>query len=266
MPAATPPDLHLIELGLEDGIATLALNRPDKLNAMNDDLRAEFVTAMEWAELDDDVRALIVTGRGRAFCAGGDIAGMKQRLEAPPGQVAMNGWRRQQRTHGSVTRLHNLHKPTIAAVNGPAAGLGADIALACDFVIAADSAMFTMSFVLRGLIPDGGSMYFLPRRVGLARAKELIFSGRRVEAKEALELGMIEQVVPADTLMEAAAALAKSMSVGSANSVALTKSIMDRSFELSLDQVFALGSQAQAISYTTDEHRDSVAAFLAKGK
>jgi len=264
--AAELPDLELVDITLEEGIATVALNRPDKLNAMNDDLRAAFIEVMEWAAAETDVRALILTGNGRAFCAGGDIAGMKQRLEAPIGQVAMNGWRRQQRVRGAVTRLHNLSKPTIAAVNGPAAGLGADLALACDFVIAADSAIFTMSYVHRGLIPDGGGMYFLPRRVGLARAKELIFSGRKVEAGEALKLGMIEQVVPADSLMEEAAAMARSMSAGSANSVALIKSIMDQSFELTLEQVFALGSQAQGICYTTDEHRESVAAFLAKSK
>lgn len=266
MPASALPDLQLIEISLQDGIATLALNRPDKLNAMNDGLRAEFIEAMEWAAAETQVRALIVTGKGRAFCAGGDIAAMKQRLEAPQGQVAMNGWRRQQRVHGSITRLHDLPKPTIAAVNGPAAGLGADLALACDFVIAAETAMFTMSYVLRGLIPDGGGMYFLPRRVGLARAKELIFSGRRVEAKEALDLGMIERVVPADALMEEATAMAKSMCAGSANSVALIKSIMNKSFEMTLEQVFAQGSQAQAVCYTTDEHREAVAAFLAKGK
>lgn len=266
MSAATPPDLKLIDITLQDGVATLALNRPDKLNAMNDALRAEFIAAMEWAEGEPDVRALILTGRGRAFCAGGDIAGMKRRLEAPPGQVAMNGWRRQQRVHRSVTLLHGLPVPTIAAVNGPAAGLGADMALACDFVVAADTATFAMSYVLRGLIPDGGAMYFLPRRVGLARAKELIFSGRRVEAAEALELGMIERVVPADALMEEAAAMAKSMTAGSASSVALAKAIMNASFETPLEQVFAQGSQAQAMSYTTEEHRESVAAFLAKGK
>lgn len=264
--AAELPDLDLVEITLEDGIATVALNRPDKLNAMNDDLRSAFIEAMEWAAAETVVRALIVTGNGRAFCAGGDIAGMKQRLEAPIGQVAMNGWRRQQRVQAAITRLHNLPKPTIAAVNGPAAGLGADLALACDFVIAADSAIFTMSYVHRGLIADGGGMYFLPRRVGLARAKELLFSGRRVEAAEALSLGMIEQVVPADALMEEARAMARSMTAGSPNSIALIKSIIDSSFEMSLEQVFALGSQAQAICYTTDEHRESVAAFLARSK
>lgn len=266
MPDASLPDLQQVDIELEDGVALVALDRPDKLNALGDQLRHEFIEAMEWAAQENAVRALIVTGRGRAFCAGGDIAGMKQRLKAPPGQVAMNGWRRQRQVQGAVTRLHNLPKPTIAAVNGPAAGLGADLALCCDFVIASEAAIFTMSYVLRGLIPDGGGMYFLPRRVGLARAKDLIFSGRKVDADEALEIGMVENVVPPDALLEEATTMAKAMMAGSANSVALTKSIIDQSFELTLDQVFALGSQAQGICYTTDEHRESVAAFLEKRK
>lgn len=124
--------------------------------------------------------------------------------------------------------------------------------------------MFTMSYVLRGLIPDGGGMYFLPRRVGLGRAKDLIFSGRRVAAEEAERIGIADTVTPPDGLLDEAEATARRMTAGSPNAVALSKSIMDQSFELSLEEVFALGSQAQAICYTTDEHRDAVAAFLDK--
>ena len=131
-----------------------------------------------------------------AFCAGGDIAGMQQRLQAPPGQIAFNGWRRQKRTHQGVALLHGLPKPTIAAVNGAASGLGCDLALACDFIIASTAASFAMSFIHRGLVPDGGGMYFLPRRVGLPRAKELIFTGRSVPAEEALAIGLVDRLSP----------------------------------------------------------------------
>ena len=253
-----------VETELHDGIAVIALNRPEAMNAMDDSLRNALIEALERASQDDAVRAIVLTGRGKAFCAGGDIKAMGARLEAPPGRVAINGWNRQQRTHRAVAMLHGMGKPTIAAVNGAAAGLGCDLALCCDFIVASDDAMFVMSYVLRGLIPDGGGLYFLPRRVGLARAKELIYSARRVGSAEALDIGMVDAVCPPERLIEDALALAVRMTAGSANALALSKSILDRSFELSAEEVFALGSQAQAICYTTDEHREAVSAFLDK--
>ena len=253
-----------VETELQDGIMVIALNRPEARNAINDAVRAELIEALEQASRDDAVRAVVLTGRGKGFCAGGDIGAMRDRLEAPPGRVAINGWNRQQRTHRAITTLHGLGKPTIAAVNGAAAGLGCDLALCCDFIVASEEAVFVMSYVLRGLIPDGGGLYFLPRRVGLARAKELIYSARRVDAAEALEIGMVDAVCPPERLIEEALALAGRMTVGSPNALALSKSILDKSFELSAEEVFALGSQAQAICYTTDEHRAAVSAFLDK--
>lgn len=260
------PTTDRIEIERHGGVAVIALNRPDVLNAMDDALRSELVEIIDWAAQDEKVRAIVLTGRGRSFCAGGDIAAMQERLKAPIGTVAINGWQRQRRTHGAITQLHGFTKPTIAAVNGAAAGLGCDLALCCDFIIASEYAKFVMSYVLRGLIPDGGGLYFLPRRVGMARAKELIFSARRVDAEEALRIGMVDQLTSADKLLEDAVALADSMTKGSSVAVALSKSILDQSFELPMDQLFALGRQAQAICYTTDEHRDAVNDFLNKRK
>ena len=260
------PTADRIEVERHGGVALVALNRPDVHNAMDDALRGELVDILDWAAQDDAVRAVVLTGRGRSFCAGGDIAAMQERLKAPIGTVAINGWQRQRRTHGAITQLHGLTKPTIAAVNGAAVGLGCDLALCCDFIIASEYAKFVMSYVLRGLIPDGGGLYFLPRRVGIARAKELIFSARRVEAEEALRIGLVDQLASADKLLEDAIALAESMIVGSSVAMALSKSILDQSFELPMDQLFALGRQAQAICYTTDEHRDAVNDFLNKRK
>ncbi len=247
-----------------DGIATLRINRPNRRNAIDDATRGLMIEALEAAAADPAVRALIVTGTGSAFCAGGDVSGMQQRLSAPQEEIAFNGWRRQARTHRAVALLHNFPKPTIAAVNGAAAGLGCDVALCCDFVVAAESAHFTMSFVTRGLIPDGGGMYFLPRRVGLARAKEMVFSGRRVAAAEALNLAMIERVLPDAELLSGCEAWARDLSAGSPVALSLAKSVMDRSLEMSFEDVLAEGSKAQAICYTSGEHRASVAAFLAK--
>jgi enoyl-CoA hydratase/carnithine racemase len=253
-----------VELTIDAGVATIALNRPEVRNAIDDEMRTQLNAVVERIGNDDAVRAVVLTGKGPGFCAGGDIAAMQERLKAPAGEIAFNGWRRQQRVHASVAGLHGLGKPTIAAVNGPAAGLGADMALCCDFIIASDAASFAMSFILRGLVPDGGGLYFLPRRVGLARAKELIFTGRRVAGAEALAIGLVDRLTSADNLLADAQAWARELSQGSRISLALSKAILDKSFELSAEEVSALGREAQAICYTTTEHQQSVAAFLGR--
>ncbi len=254
----------LVKLSIDDTIAILTLNRPQVRNAIDDAMRGELTAALDRVANDDTVRALVLTGEGKAFCSGGDISGMKERLKAAPGNVAFNGWRRQRRTHQSVAALHGLPKPTIAAVNGAAAGLGCDMALACDFIVASEAASFSMSFIRRGLVSDGGGMYFLPRRIGLPRAKELIFSGRTVEAKEALVLGLADRVSPAASLVQDASQWARELSRGGAAALALSKAILDRTFETPEEQLFALGREAQAICYTTAEHQEAVAAFLDK--
>ena len=254
----------LVLLDVQDGIATLTLNRPDKRNAMSDEMRTQFVTALESVAADKAIRALVLTGAGKGFCAGGDIAGMERRMKAPAGEIAFNGWHRQQRVHHTQALLHTMPKPTIAAVNGAASGLGADTALACDFIIASQWASFTWSYINRGIVPDGGGMYFLPRRVGLPRAKELIFSGRKVDVDEAVTLGIADRKTSADTLVADAQAWARELSRGSATALALGKTILNQSFESSAEQIFKQGSQAQGICYTSTEHRESVMAFLAK--
>ena len=253
-----------VELTVEDKVAIVTLNRPEVRNAINDALRAELVALLERVAADEGVRAVVLTGKGKAFCAGGDITGMKERLKAPVGQVAFNGWRRQGQTHKSVALLHGMPKVVIAAVNGAAAGLGCDMALACDFILASEEAVFTMSFVKRGLVSDGGGMYFLPRRVGLPRAKELIFTGRLVDAKEALAIRLADRVTSPDMLVADAVAWARELSQASSASIAFSKAILDRTFESTEEQIFALGREAQAVCYTTAEHRDAVTAFLEK--
>jgi enoyl-CoA hydratase/carnithine racemase len=251
-----------VELRVAGAVASLALNRPRVHNAVNDRLREELVAAIEEVARDDRIRGLVVTGNGASFCAGGDIGGMEERLRAPTGEVALNGWRRQQRTHRAVASLHALAKPTVAAVNGAASGLGCDLALCCDFIVASSAASFSMSYVRRGQVPDGGGLYFLPRRVGLARAKQLIFTGRRVEAEEALAIGIADRIVAPESLLTEAIEFAEQVSREAPAALALSKSILNQTFELTLEQAFALGSQAQAICYTTAEHRAAVAQFL----
>ncbi|HLH27628.1 MAG TPA: enoyl-CoA hydratase-related protein [Acidimicrobiales bacterium] len=247
-------------------VRELRLNRPEKRNAIDDALREELLAAVEAIARDDEVRAVILTGEGSAFCAGGDVSAMHERLAAPSGRVAGAGWRRIRRVSRLIAALHDLDRVTIAAVNGPAFGFGMDLALCCDFVLASDRAAFAMSYLQRGLIPDGGGLYFLPRRVGLARAKELIFSGRRVDAGEALALGIADRLVPATELPEAALAWAQELAQRPPTALGLAKSILDRSLELELPEVLALGAEATAICYTTEEHRDLVAAFLGSSR
>ena len=149
----------------------------------------------------------------------------EKRMQALAGEIAYNGWHRQQRVHHAVALLHTMPKPTIAAVNGPASGLGADTALACDFIIASEGASFTWSYIHRGIIPDGGGMYFLPRRVGLIKAKELIFSGRKVDLDEAAQMGIVDRISSPDSLVADAQAWASELSKGSATALALGKKI-----------------------------------------
>src|ERR1051326_2678996 len=190
-------DERRVEFSLESGGAGVArLNRPAVRNAIDEGTRAELQAILEQVANDASIKALVLTGNGPAFCAGGDISAMRQRLGAPKGKLGASGWLRQRRLHGMIGALHSLEKPTIAAVNGAAAGLGMDMALCCDFIVASEQAFFVMSYVQRGLIPDGGGLYFLPRRVGLPKAKELIFSARRVQADEAVRIGMGDRVVP----------------------------------------------------------------------
>jgi enoyl-CoA hydratase/carnithine racemase len=255
-------DARRVELTIDHGVAVATLNRPAVRNAIDEPTRSELGAILERVAGDDGIRAFVLTGKGPGFCAGGDISAMRQRMGAPPGQLAGAGWLRQRRLHGMIAALHSLEKPTIAAVNGAAAGLGMDLALCCDFIVASNQAFFTMSYVQRGLIPDGGGLYFLPRRVGLPRAKELIFSARRVMADEALTIGLADRVVPADNLLSNAIQWATELGSGNSTALALSKSILDQTYELTADQAFALGAQAQAICYTTDEHHAAVSAFL----
>lgn len=253
-----------LDLRQQDDVAVLTLNRPDKRNAFSDEMRAEFIEALEQINADKAIRALVLTGAGKAFCAGGDIAGMERRMNALTGEVGFNGWARQQIVHRAQMLLHNMPKPVIAAVNGPASGLGADIAMACDFIVASENASFAWSYIHRGIVADGGGLYFLPRRTSLAKAKELIFSGRTVTIDEAIALGIADRQSSSASLLDDATAWASELSRGSAVALALTKGLLNQTYESGAEHVFAQGSLAQGICYSSTEHRESVMAFLAK--
>ena len=188
------PDGPRVLMRRDGSVAIVSLNRPSAHNAIDDAMLDSLASQLDSLSRTDDVRAVVLTGSGKSFCAGGDLAAMRQRLQAPSGEIAPNGWRRQRRINRVISALRELDRPTIAAVNGAAVGLGCDIALSCDFILASEAAVFAMSYLQRGLVPDGGCFYLLPRRVGLSCAKELIFSGRRIDAKEAVAIGLADRM------------------------------------------------------------------------
>jgi enoyl-CoA hydratase/carnithine racemase len=246
----------------QDGaVRVLTLNRPQVRNAIDDELQFALLEELERSAADRSLRGLVLTGSGSAFCAGGDISGMQARFSDPAGP-SVAGWQRLRRTQRLIASLRDIGLVTVAAVNGPAVGIGLDLALACDFVVMAESAFVATAFIERGLVPDGGGMYTLPRRVGIARAKELVFSARRVPAQEAIALGIADALAADDEVVAAAIGVVATYAERSPTALALAKSILNRASESTLEDVLARSADAQAICYGTEEHKASVQAFL----
>jgi 2-(1,2-epoxy-1,2-dihydrophenyl)acetyl-CoA isomerase len=240
-----------------DNVAKLTLNRPDKLNAFNDQLHADIADALTRVENETAIRALIVTGAGRGFCSGADLG---QRLE--PGRGAGDALDRHY--HPRLRRLRALKKPVIAAVNGPAAGAGMSLALACDIVLAAQSAVFIQAFTRIGLVPDAGSTYYLPRLVGSARAKALTMLAEPLPAADAERWGLIYKTVPDERLMDEAMAIARKLAQGPTFALGLTKAAIDASLGNDLDTQLALERDFQKAASRAADFREGVTAFLEK--
>jgi 2-(1,2-epoxy-1,2-dihydrophenyl)acetyl-CoA isomerase len=245
-----------------DGVATLVLNRPDTLNAFADEMREQFTAAIEAVAARPGVRALVITGAGRAFCAGGDVGFMvrlKQQGASYEGLAPLvaGGGR-------AVARLVTLPFPTIACVNGPAAGGGCNLALACDLRIASDRASFGESFVRIGLHADWGGTYFLPRLVGAAKALELCWLGDMIDAAEALRIGLVNRVVPHDRLAEETKALASRLATAPQVSVWSAKRLLRASAHRTLEECLAAEDEAQAACWTSEDSAEGVRAFVEK--
>jgi len=251
-----------IDLRVNSGVAFLFLNRPSKHNALNDQIRHELINALESVSNDESIYAVILSGNGASFCAGGDIEAMAKRLEIPAGEIAIKGWKRHQEIQRMITLIHNMPKPIIAAVNGSAFGLGADLALACDFIIASENALFCWSYIDRAVIPDGGGMYFLPRRVGMSLAKDLIFSGRRVKFEEAMTIGIVDRYSDPGGLLENAKQWANTFKDTAKPAFMLSKRIINKSIESSLEDIFSQSNMALGMCFSSVEHRTSVENFL----
>jgi enoyl-CoA hydratase/carnithine racemase len=249
-----------------DCIATITLNRPERMNAFTPVMLNEWLEALTDAHTDDDVRAVILTGTGRGFCTGADVSRDGEGLSLVD----------RSRTHvdnrnflrDSVQRIPRLvsimEKPYIAAVNGAAVGAGMDMASMCDMRFAADSARFGMTYVRMGLIPGDGGCYFLPRIVGMARALDLIWTGRLFDAQEALSMGYVSAVIPADELMPYTREYAARLVNGPAVAIQQAKRLAYRSQELSLDAALDLAQQAMFIAQSTEDSREGPRAFVEK--
>jgi 2-(1,2-epoxy-1,2-dihydrophenyl)acetyl-CoA isomerase len=247
------------QVTIADGIATVLLNRPDKLNALSHEMYQELAGHFEALDGNDDVRAVILTGAGRAFCAGGDVTSMG-------GRDVVAGRKRSKHHHRMILALHNLEKPVIAAVRGPAAGIGASLALACDVILASESAYLLMAFKNVGIPPDGGAVYFLTQYVGVARAKELVYTARKLPAREAQEMGIVMKVVADDTLEHEALALARDFATSATYALALAKRLFQSMYTPTLEQLLELEGLAIAGARLTHDHGEGVAAFREKRK
>lgn len=239
----------------------LTLNRPDVLNAFNLAMARELQGALGAAASDDGIRAVVLTGAGRGFCAGQDLASVDTSPGAPP--VDLREFIREQ-YNPVITALRTLPMPVICAVNGVAAGAGANIALACDIVLAASNANFIQSFAKIGLVPDSGGTWTLPRLVGAARAAGLMMLGDKLSAASAREWGMIWDVCEPDTLAETAMTLATRLAAQPTRAFALTKRLLDASFDNDLRAQLALEEELQGEAGRSADFREGVQAFLEK--
>ncbi len=250
-----------IDYSEDAGVATLALNRPDRLNSFTSEMHEELRAALGRSEAAPDVRCLLLTGRGRGFCAGQDLS---DRAVAPGADAPDLGASLEQNYNPLVRRLRTLPKPVVCAVNGVAAGAGANLALACDIVIAARSAKFIQPFCRLGLVPDSGGTWILPRLVGRARATALAMLGDAVSAEQAAAWGMIWQVVDDQDLAATAQALAAQLATQPTLGLGLIKQALDASAANSFAAQLDLERDLQRTAGRSDDYREGVSAFLGK--
>lgn len=248
-----------ISIQRDDGVATVLLNRPDKLNALSGEMYHDLADAFAELNTDDDVRTVLLTGAGRAFCAGGDVTTMGA-------YDVVSGRKRSKSHHRMILNLHHLEKPVIAAVRGPAAGIGASMALACDLIVASETAYLLMAFKNVGIPPDGGAIYFLTQHLGLSRAKEIVYSARKLPAAEARDMGLISKVVPDDQLEASAMALAREIAGSATYALTLAKRMFQYMYVPTLEQLLELEVMATGGARMTHDHVEGITAFKEKRK
>ncbi|MGC8810121.1 MAG: enoyl-CoA hydratase/isomerase family protein [bacterium] len=243
-----------------DGMATITLNRPRQLNALDEQMILEVLDAVKKVAADEEVKVLILTGAGRAFCFGADI-GAFQKGANSSAPLAFDLLPKAQEI---IRTLVNMNKPTIAALNGFATGLGLDLALACDLRVAAERAKLGEAFITMGLVPDGGGTYFLPRLVGLAKAAELIFTGDALSSAEAERLGLINRVVPTPDLEKNVRELALKLAKSPSPALGLAKRLIWKNLHANLEEALLSEAESQKICLESKDHREAVQAYLEK--
>jgi 2-(1,2-epoxy-1,2-dihydrophenyl)acetyl-CoA isomerase len=247
-----------LRVDVDGPVATITLDRPEALNALTVPVKVALREALERLAVDRAVRAVILTGAGRAFCAGQDLA-ERESPEAAPLDVELR-----ERYNPIILALRAMGQPVIAAVNGVAAGAGASIAFACDLRIAAEDARFVLAFGRIGLVPDSGATWFLPRLIGQARAAEVMLVGDPISADEALRIGLVSRVVPNDELLTEARALADRIAAGAPMAVALTKGALERAATIDLETALEGEAKLQGIAGASADHAEGLAAFREK--
>jgi 2-(1,2-epoxy-1,2-dihydrophenyl)acetyl-CoA isomerase len=250
-----------VDLTTDGPAARILLNRPDALNAWNEQFGRDLLDAVTTVAEDEGLRALLITGAGRGFSSGADL---KEQRSADDGGTPDLSARLKEIYHPIITGLREMPKPVVAAVNGPAVGIGCSLALAADLVVAAESAYFLLAFVNIGLVPDGGSTAFLPARVGYARAAEMAMLGERVPAEQALDWGLVNRVVPDGDLQGAADALLQLLARGPTTSYAGSKRLLNRRMYAGLDDQLAAEADAQRDQGKTQDFIEGVLAFVEK--
>lgn len=255
---------NTVESDLAEGVLTLTLNRPQQLNALNPDMIQGLREATARAELDDAVRVVVIRGAGDHFMAGGDLKWFRQQLDIPAMERRPLFERTIAAVHASTLQIRRMDKPVLASVRGAAAGFGLSLALACDLVVAADDAYFTLAYCHIGLSPDGGATWFLPRLVGARRAAEIALLGERFDAKQAAEWGLINRVVPAANLDAETAKLARRLAAGPGQAIARTKRLLQASSTRTLAEQLAAEQESFAACACTDDFAEGLAGFLEK--
>ncbi|MBH77313.1 MAG: enoyl-CoA hydratase [Dehalococcoidia bacterium] len=255
-----------LQYDVEDGIATITLNRPERLNAFDDLMLTEWLDAIQRSDTNEDVRAIILTGAGRGFCSGMDVAhevGGEGVLRSED-TVAMRRHSLRNSVHPIPRALIQLEKPYIAAVNGAAVGAGMDMASMADMRFASDRARFGMAYVRMGLIPGDGGAWSLPRIVGTAKALELIWSGELFDAEEALRIGYVTAVFPPDELLDRTRDFALKLAKGPATAIQLAKKLVYRSAQLTFDEHLDFAQMAMTLAQSTEDAREGPRAFTEK--
>ncbi len=259
---AIPPELNTMTLEIDGDVGILTLNRPDALNAMSPEMIREFPVIFAWLADRARLRALIITGAGFAFCAGGDINWFKKGLDDPDIDIVAGVRAGADQLHQGIVEMQRIPYPVIAAVNGPAAGAGFSLALGCDLRISSDAAVFVCAYGRIGASPDGGMTYFLPRVVGPSKAIELLLNDPNLTAQDALDAGLVTEVVPADELMDRAKAKAGKLATRSPYYAKMAKELVHVSLENSLHDHLQLERHGIANSMGTEDLRGAVTAFL----